>query len=168
MTFIGPFLFILAGIGLDRLVKLWSIERLRDAEAITAIPGVLDLTYLENQGAAFSMLEGQRWPLIAGTLLIMVLLGVALWKNYFPSGLTRWGCFCVISGALGNFIDRLLYGYVVDMFEFTFFEFPVFNVADVLICVGGGLWVLYLLIELVRENRKPKAVDTMEEESHDA
>lgn len=164
MTFIGPILFILAGIGLDRLVKLWSIAELQGAQPITVLPGLLNLTYLENQGAAFSMLEGHRWPLIAGTLLIMVLLSVALWKNYFPSGLTRWGCFCVISGALGNFIDRLLYGYVVDMFEFTFIEFPVFNVADVLICVGGGLWVLYLLIELVRERKKGGEGET----THDA
>ena len=91
MTFIGPILFILAGMGLDRLVKLWSITRLQGAQDMTVLPGLLDLTYLENQGAAFSMLEGQRWPLIAGTLLIMVLLVVALWKNYFPCALTRWG-----------------------------------------------------------------------------
>ena len=71
----------------------------------------------------------------------------------------------MISGALGNFIDRVLYGYVVDMFEFTFITFPVFNVADVLICIGGGLWVLYLFLELVRERRKK---DGEEETAHDA
>ena len=165
MTILGPILFILAGIGLDRLVKLWTAANLTSASDVPMLPGLIHLTYLENRGAAFSMFHGQRWPLVVGTVLIMVLLVVALWKNFFPGSLTKWGCYCVISGAVGNFIDRVVYGYVVDMFNFQFITFPVFNVADVLICVGGGLWVLYLLLELINER---KAKTNAEEDSHEA
>ena len=168
MTFLGPIMFILAGIGLDRLVKLWTTANLTGASDVPMLPGFIHLTYLENYGAAFSMLHGQRWPLVVGTVLIMALLVVALWKNFFPGNLTKWGCYCVISGAIGNFIDRVVYGFVVDMFNFQFIEFPVFNVADVLICVGGGLWVLYLLLEYINERKNKKGTEAEGEESHEA
>jgi len=135
----------LLGIVLDQIVKYWAST---DLQAIGTIPiweGVFHLTYCENTGAAFSMFTGQRWMLLAVTVVLLAGLLWALYMNWMQNAFGRMSLRLIISGAIGNMIDRILLGYVVDMFDFRLIHFPIFNVADIFLCVGVGMMVLYIL-----------------------
>ncbi|MDY3073007.1 MAG: signal peptidase II [Eubacteriales bacterium] len=147
-------LFMAAGVGLDRVVKIWAERVLAPVGSIPVWDGVFRLTYAENRGAAFSLFHGQRWFLVAVTGAVLAVLLVAIVKNWIPKGLARWGAYCVASGAVGNFIDRIARGYVIDLFDFYLINFAIFNVADILVCVGGGLFALWVIIGMIREKRE--------------
>ena len=149
-------LLIAGGIGLDRWVKDWSVRVLKPAGSIPLREGVFHLTYAENQGAAFSMLHGARWLLIAVTGAVLLALIAALCARKIPKGLARWGVYCILAGAIGNLIDRIAQGYVVDLFDFRLIHFAVFNVADVFVCTGGGLIALWAILSMIREGREGK------------
>ena len=91
------------------------------------------------------MFSGQRWMLLAVTIVLLVGLLYALCKNWMQNAFGRMSLRLIISGAIGNMIDRFLLGYVVDLFDFRLINFPIFNVADILLCVGVGMMVLYIL-----------------------
>lgn len=125
---------------------------------MTLVEGFMDLTFVENRGVAFGMFSGQRWFILLLTGVIAVGL---IWfymtmpkkKEYFP---LRVSLVLVLSGAIGNIIDRLFRGYVVDFFEFTFFEWPVFNVADIYVVVGVILLALMILFVVKDEDLELK------------
>ena len=136
-------------VGLDQVVKYWTILNLKDQKDIELWPDVFELTYVENRGAAFGMLQNQRWLFTILTLIVIVLLiGI-----YFRLGserkfrLTRICCIGVLAGAIGNLIDRSMLHYVVDMFYFKLIDFPVFNVADCYVVVFGILFCLAALLQ---------------------
>ena len=112
---------------------------------IRAYSGILRLTYAKNEGAAFSILSGQREFFIALTAVVLVVAFYMLLRGYIRGMFGAVAISICISGAIGNFIDRLFYGYVIDMFEPIFIDFAVFNVADVLLNVGGAALVIYIL-----------------------
>ena len=149
-------LLIAFGIGLDRWVKSWCVRVLQPAGSIPVWQGVFHLTYAENRGAAFSMFHGARWFLIAVTGAVLLALIVALCARWIPKGMARWGAYCVVAGAVGNLIDRIAQGYVVDLFDFCLIHFAVFNVADVFVCVGGGLIALWAILSTIREAKEGK------------
>ena len=134
------FLYLLVSAGvvaLDQITKYLTVRFIPLYEHIAVLPGVVGLTYVRNTGAAFSSFEGMRWLFV---LLFLVFTGALLWE-YFKKRLpfTRFERFCIAAiygGGLGNFIDRLRLGYVVDMIETLFMDFPVFNVADCFITCG--------------------------------
>lgn len=137
---------IILGIVLDQIVKMAIVKNLRLSEQKSVINGILSLTHLRNNGAAWSILEGQQWFFV---LMTVIVLSVAIWfwlknlsKNWYAIGLTL-----IISGALGNFIDRVRQGYVVDMFQLDFINFPIFNVADILLSIGFVVLFIGILIE---------------------
>lgn len=137
---------IILGIVLDQIVKMAIVKNLRLSEQKSVINGILSLTHLRNNGAAWSILEGQQWFFVLTTVIV---LAVAIWfwlknlsKNWYAIGLTL-----IISGALGNFIDRVRQGYVVDMFQLDFINFPIFNVADILLSIGFVVLFIGILIE---------------------
>ena len=137
---------IILGIVLDQIVKMAIVKNLRLSEQKSVINGILSLTHLRNNGAAWSILEGQQWFFVLTTVIV---LAVAIWfwlknlsKNWDAIGLTL-----IISGALGNFIDRVRQGYVVDMFQLDFINFPIFNVADILLSIGFVVLFIGILIE---------------------
>ena len=103
------------------------------------------LTYAENQGAAFSILEGKRLFFVGMTVVMILLMLLLLKKGYIVGLWGKTAAAFVIGGALGNGIDRVLRGYVVDMFEVRFIRFAIFNVADIFITVGGVMLVIYFL-----------------------
>lgn len=141
-------------VALDQVTKYLAVVYLAPVGTLPFLPGVMELRYVVNDGMAFSMLSGNRWFLLIATGLVMaVLLGYLLWKKP-ESRLERTALVLVLAGGLGNFIDRLLHGYVVDFFATTFIDFAVFNVADCFVCVGVGLLLLALLLE---ERRKKQA-----------
>jgi len=137
----------LAIIGLDQWVKTLTVTHLMNQPDISLIDGIFELAYVENRGAAFGMLQNKIWVFALFTIIVllaMVILYIRLPKTgrYKPLKVTLVMLF---SGAVGNFIDRVRIGYVVDMFHFYWFEFPVFNVADIFIVISCGLLVILML-----------------------
>ena len=129
-------------IGVDQIVKGWSVQHLKDQSAIVLWPGVFELSYVENRGAAFGMLEGQIGLFTVLTLTVILAL-IFVYFRLLPERkfwLTRVCCVGVMAGAVGNLIDRICLRYVVDMFYFKLIDFPVFNVADCYVVVGVFLF----------------------------
>lgn len=147
-------IFIAAGvILLDRLVKQWVLATLELGEVRTFLPG-LRLTYFQNTGMAFSFLQNHQWILIALIPVVMIVLWICLARNMFPCPVQQIGIVCVMAGGLSNWVDRILYRFVVDMFEFTFVRFAVFNVADIFITSGA---ILFLIAYVFHEHKNGKS-----------
>ncbi len=133
---------------LDQASKYFMSMHLSSDKTAELIPGVIRLAYVENTGAAFSFLRDMRWVLVGVSLVVIVLLVLLLARygsKIKPVG--RLALACVLGGAFGNLIDRALFGYVVDFFEFEFVRFAVFNVADMFITVGGIVFCIYYLFQ---------------------
>lgn len=130
----------LAAVALDQGVKALA----RQAEGCTLIPGVLAFTYAENTGMAFSLLSGRPW-LLALLSVGLILLGWRILRRYRLGPWSRAAAMMMLGGAVGNLIDRLFTGYVVDMFEILFVRFAIFNVADAFLTVGCILMAASLL-----------------------
>lgn len=127
----------------DQISKYLTIAYIPLGDVVPVLDGVFHFTYLRNTGMAFSLLEGGRWfflVLTAAALALMVMAIIKKWITH-PSGL--WALSAIAGGAIGNLIDRVRFGYVVDMIEVEFMEFPVFNVADSFVVCGAILLVIY-------------------------
>ena len=140
-------LFVALIVIADQAAKYFTVLYISAAGAQPFIPGILQITYVRNTGAAFSSFEGQQWLF---ALIFLVLTGLIFWE-YFkkPVGFTKLERFCIAAiygGGLGNMIDRVRLGYVVDMLETTFMDFPVFNVADCFITCGCAVLMVSLLL----------------------
>lgn len=133
-------------VGIDQLVKWWVRSSIPLGESIPFIPHLIDLTYTQNTGAAFSSFSGMTWLLTLVSLGASIVVAVLLAKNYFPGVWGKLSLSLVLAGAVGNLIDRALLGFVTDMFETTFMDFAVFNVADICVVAGGFLMVFYVLL----------------------
>jgi len=147
MAFLPYALFIGAIVAADQLTKYLTVANIALYADVPFLPGLLQLTYVQNTGAAFSSFEGQQW-LFA---LIFVVFTLLILREFFKNsmGFTNfeWWCIAAIyGGGLGNMIDRVRMGYVVDMIETTFMEFPVFNVADCFITCGCILMMAHLVL----------------------
>lgn len=140
-------LWIAALIGLDQLVKWWTVETIALHEVKPFLPNIMSLTYLRNYGAAYSILQNQQWLFTIVTLVVMSALTWYFVKNINGSFFTLFSLSLMIAGGLGNFIDRLRLGYVVDMFHLDFINFPVFNVADICLTIGVGILFICLMKE---------------------
>ena len=136
---------------LDQLMKFWTTKNIPlDAvggDCVELLPNVLHLTNVHNYGAAFSILKNARWLLVAVTVVFAVVVIVLITQEIIRGDLGRWSAVLVMAGALSNGLDRALYGYVVDMFEFEFVNFAVFNIADIFITICGILFCVYILFE---------------------
>ena len=137
MSFFYYVLFVAGIVAADQLTKYLTVLYIPSLGVQPLIPGLLQISYVQNTGAAFSSFEGQQW-LFA---LIFVVFTCLIFYEYFkkPMGFTTFERWCIASiygGGLGNMIDRIRLGYVVDMIETTFIDFPVFNVADCFITCG--------------------------------
>lgn len=134
---------------IDQWTKYLAVLHLKNQESIVLIPGVFQLQYLENHGAAFGILQGQQWIFFLMTIVYLV---AAVWiylripkiKKYFPLHMIA---VVLTAGALGNFIDRISQGYVVDFFYFSLIDFPIFNVADIYVVlsfIGLAICILFV------------------------
>lgn len=157
-------LIIAIGIILDQITKLLAIEHLKKIHTLPIIEDVFHLTYVENEGAAFGMLADQRWLFIVISALAIVAFSFYLYLGHAESTLYGVGIALVISGGIGNMIDRLALGYVIDFIHCAFVkypvfkdgvaswkDFPVFNGADSFVCVGAGILILALVLDLIKE-----------------
>ncbi len=130
----------------DQLVKWWVRGSIPLGESIPFVPYLMELTYTQNTGAAFSSFSGLTWLLTLVSLFASVAVAVLLWKDLFPGKWGRLSLCLILAGAVGNLIDRALLGFVTDMFKTTFINFAVFNVADICVVVGGFLMAVYVLL----------------------
>ena len=144
---VSIFISILLLILLDQAVKGYVVKEIPLGGIRRFIPKVVSLTYLKNSGAAFSMLENQQWFFTIITLIAMGAAFVYLYRHIKGSIWLLLGLTLIISGGIGNFIDRLRQGFVVDMFHLDFMNFAIFNVADIYLTIGVGLLLIYILRE---------------------
>ncbi len=135
---------------LDQGIKYWAtVNIVVDTGEAKLIPGLVHLANVHNTGAAFSFLEGARWFFVILCIVFVLVVIYALSRDLITGKVCRWAAVFVMAGAIGNCIDRIVCGYVVDMFEFDFLifkrPFPVFNLADVFITVGVIVFCVALL-----------------------
>ena len=140
-------------VGADQLIKLWAVQVLEPVGAMPLIPHVVELRFVLNPGMAFSLLSGKQLFLIATTGAALLL--VAYWLFFRSRGkkLQQAALILVLGGGIGNLIDRVLNGEVVDYINLLFMRFAVFNFADICVCVGVALWVLVILLEETHEEK---------------
>ena len=150
---------IVGGVILDQLTKLLSVLFLKNIDTLPLIRGVLHLTYVENRGAAFGMLSDDRWVFLTVSTVTILVIGVLLYFGHIDGVAYGVALSMILSGGIGNMIDRVALGYVVDFIDFRLINFAVFNGADSFICVGAGLMIVLLLRDIIRESREKKASD---------
>lgn len=138
-------LLALALLALDQWVKHWITLHIPLGEALPFLPGILELRTVHNYGAAWSAFSGLRWLLVGATSLIVLAVVLVVVKKIVRHPLGLAACALIVSGGLGNIIDRWRLGYVVDMFNFQFIHYPVFNVADICVVSGAILGAIYYL-----------------------
>ena len=144
---------IVGVIVLDRVVKIAVTTNMEPGDTIPVIDHILQITYVQNTGAAFSMLQGHPTLLIVFPAIVIgigIIFVLVMSKAFNRIFLVSVSLIC--GGGLGNLTDRISQGYVTDMFDFRIF--PVFNVADICVCVGCGLLMLYLIIDANKSGKQ--------------
>lgn len=132
-------------IAADQISKLFTLRLLKPVGNVTLIKNILDLTYVENRGAAFGMMQNARWIFIVVTLAAIAAM-IYYKIKHKPHGMViNSALSLLLSGAVGNMIDRVFRGFVVDMIEVTFISYPVFNIADCFVVVGAILLCVYIM-----------------------
>ena len=153
---------ILGGIGIDQLTKIIVSCNMELYESISVIPKTFNITYIQNRGAAFGMLSNHRWVFMVVSVLAIIGMCVYLFRFSKEGMFFKVGLALIISGGIGNMIDRIFLGYVVDMIEATFIEtlfgwsFAIFNVADSFVCVGAGIVIFCLIRDIIKDSKKEK------------
>ena len=137
-------LMITGLITLDQYTKYLAVIHLKDKPAYNIISGVLELNYLENQGAAFGMLPNQKVFFIFVAIVILSVVGYVLYKMPDKKKYTKLH-FLIVAGSIGNMIDRIRYDYVVDFIYFVRINFPIFNVADIYVSLSAVILIILLL-----------------------
>ena len=142
-------MYIILGLSLliaavDYVLKLLVINNLKPSGSVEIIPGLFSLKYVENKGAAFGILSNARWVFIVFTIVIIIALIIFIARKRIDSKLFNTSAVLIIGGGIGNLIDRVFYGYVVDYLSLSFFP-PVCNFADYCISIGAVLMVIYFL-----------------------
>ena len=139
---------------LDQIVKYLIRANLSLGQAVPFLPHVMDLTYVQNTGAAFSILRQHTWLLTLSSTIVVLVMCWLIVKGFFKNRLGMWSAALVLAGGVGHLSDRVVFGYVTDMFKTTFINFAVFNVADCCITVGVPLLFLYVLLYVGRDEKK--------------
>ena len=158
---------IVAAVGLDQLSKYLVVANMALHESVDVIPGVLRFTYIQNDGAAFGSMDDKRWIfMVLSTVAIIGILVYLFWKKP-QNKLLLSSLILITGGGIGNMIDRVALGYVIDFIDFC--AFPkiwmwIFNIADSCVCIGAGLLALWLILDTVKEMKAEKAKKAAESE----
>ena len=148
----------------DQALKLWITANLDLYGTMPLLPGIVELKYIQNTGGGFSILTGHTWLLTVLTVVLMSVIGWLMVKKIFTHPLAMWTLTLILGGGIGNLLDRLRLGYVVDMFNLQFMNYPVFNIADICVVCGAiGFAVYYLLLH----DKVTKKEMQKTEEAHD-
>ncbi len=150
---------------LDRITKAYVVGEFALAESRTFIPGILDFTYVHNLGGAWGLLSGHTWLLVSLTVIVMIICLSLLISKGKNNKMLFWAISLVLSGGLGNLIDRIFNGgVVIDFLHLHFMpDFPVFNIADCAVVIGALLLILDLVIDILVDHRKVSAESTKKE-----
>ena len=169
-----PWLWLLVSLGviaIDQLTKWLCVAHLKPIGRLPLIQNFLHLTYVENRGAAFGSFTEHRWVFMV--ISTVAIIGVTVYLLHFceENRLLRCALALIIGGGIGNMIDRIALGYVIDFIDFCGIWSYVFNGADSAVCIGAGLMVLYVILEIIRETKAAKqqgaAADTTPEDDHE-
>ena len=144
---------------LDQVVKYLVRANIPLGGNAPFIPFILDLTYVQNTGAAFSLLRQHTWVLTLTSAVVVLVMCWLVVKGFFKNRLGLFSAALVLAGGMGNLIDRAVFGFVTDMFQTTFMEFAVFNVADCCITVGVPLLFLYVWVYVGKDEKKEGEAD---------
>ena len=153
-------LIVIAAIAADQITKFLAVKYLAPAgEPVSVIEGIFRFSYVENKGAAFGMLDNHRWifMVISTVAIVAIVYYACIWKGRPKNMWVRVALALITGGGIGNMIDRVRLGYVIDFLDFCAFPniWPwVFNVADAFVCVGAAIIIVYLIAELISESRK--------------
>lgn len=149
-------LFLIA----DQFTKYYISNNFDMAKSYDFLPGLIDITYIHNDGGAWGMLGGYTWLLLSVTIVIMLVCIALLLKYGVKDKLMFWAVMLVLSGGVGNMIDRIFRGgNVIDFLHFQFWPtFPVFNVADCAIVIGAGLLLIYFFKGIIDEEKQKRSV----------
>ena len=142
-------LAVAALVGIDQAIKLWAVNVLQQVGAMPLIPHVVELRFVLNQGMAFSLLSGKQLFLIIATSAALLAVAYGLFFRSRGKYLQQAALVLILAGGIGNLIDRVLNGEVVDYINLLFMRFAVFNFADICVCVGVALWVLVIFLDEV-------------------
>ena len=150
-------LLSLGVIAIDQVTKWLCVAFLKGYQSVPLIPNFLHLTYVENRGAAFGSFTEHRWVFMVFSTVAIVGVSIYLLKFCENDRLLRAALALVIGGGIGNMIDRILLGYVIDFIDFCGIWSYVFNGADSAVCIGAGMLVLYCILSFVNETKQEKA-----------
>ena len=145
MYYMFAALLALGGFALDQWLKAYVTANIPLGRSQPLVPGLVELRTVHNYGAAWSSFSGMRWLLVAVTCCIVAAVAVLLVRRVVRHPLGVMACAMILSGGVGNIVDRVRLGYVVDMFNFQFMSYPVFNVADICVVCGAFMGAAYYL-----------------------
>ena len=146
-----------AVVAADQFIKMLVIQNLKPIGKITAIHGFLDFFYLENRGAAFGILQNQRWFFVVITLTISAAIIVALFRYNDHEFFSYAASILIVGGGIGNLIDRFVRGYVIDYISVSFFP-PIFNFADCCVTVGTVCLIIHILFFVEKDQNREKVL----------
>ena len=147
---------IIGGIIIDQITKALASAYLKPIYTLPIIEDIFHFTYRENTGMAFGMLKEHRWVFMLVSTILIIGMGIYLYGMKSENRLYDVSLSLILSGGVGNMIDRIFLGYVVDFIDCRFINFAVFNGADSFVCVGAGLLMLALIRDLIKELKKEK------------
>lgn len=145
------------GIAVDQITKLIVASNMQLNDTLPIIKNVLHITYIKNEGAAFGILSNHRWIFMSVSAVAIVALCVYLFRFSKDTRLMKTGMALIISGGIGNMIDRIFLGYVVDMIDFRLINFYIFNVADACVSVGAAVLILGIVLNEIKTIKAKKA-----------
>ena len=152
MSYILAIVFAALIVVADQLTKYYVVTNYTLGESVPIIDGIFNLTYIHNSGAAFGILKNQRWFFLAITAIIIIICVTMLIRRTYKSKWMYWAICTVLGGGVGNMIDRIFRdGKVIDFIEFGFFEFPIFNLANIAVTVGAIMIFLYFLSDMIKD-----------------
>lgn len=131
---------------IDQIIKKWTTSSLQLHESRSGIDGLFDFYYIRNEGAGWGILQGRMWFFYVVTFVIIVYLIYLIYKHRQGSLFLKCTYGLLLGGAIGNLIDRIINGFVIDMFRLTFMNFPIFNVADMALSIGVVLLIIQVLM----------------------
>lgn len=154
-------LVVAAMLGIDQLIKYYVDLHLKGREPLVVIKNILQFNYLENDGAMMGFMGGKTTLMTVLAIICVAVMLFVIFSGIIKDRMDYWCCLFMISGGLGNIIDRVLRGYVIDYIEVLFVDFYIFNFADCLITVAAFVLIFYQIYLISKENKIKKAGETL-------
>lgn len=166
MFYVLAFIVCALIVTVDQLTKIFVATHFTLGVGTTpVIKGLFNCVYVTNEGGAWGFLKDYTWILIAVTIVAMVVCFTLLVKNGMRSKLMSFGLVFILAGGLSNLIDRIFRGRVIDFIQFDFWRsFPIFNIADIFVCLGTFIIIICFLIDIVSDHKAKKELELLNEE----